>query len=230
MYCDRSTSHASINSTYSRINRERGESAFPTIGFNGRSGYKQNAAAWWKGFDLLDGVYLVNWCNIRYRFFLSLLLANWYFWCGLQFLFCIEDPPALFPWPTRHGTDERGIPAYASISAPRSIGWHLRSGAPSMALLRPYNTLTLFLLFFSFFSSLLLIHHRCSFLFFFIFSFPNMEDNLSRGCPFYFLLPDHSRFALPFVYYGLIFYFIFLQWRSGGYQNVHVIDWDFFLV
>lgn len=97
VYCDRSTSHASINSTYSRINRERGESAFPTIGFNGRSGYKQNAAAWWKGFDLLDGVYLVNWCNTRYRFFLSLLLANWYFWCGLQFLFCIEDPPALFP-------------------------------------------------------------------------------------------------------------------------------------
>lgn len=112
-----------------------------------------------------------------------------------------------FPWPTRHGTDERGIPAYASISAPGSIGWHLRSGAPSMALLRPYNTLTLFLLFFLF-SSLLLIHHRCSFLFFF-FSFPNMEDNLSRGCPFYFLLPEHSRFALPFVYYGLIFYFIF---------------------
>lgn len=151
VYCDRSTSHASINSTYSRINRERGESAFPTIGFNGRSGYKQNAAAWWKGFDLLDGVYLVNWCNIRYWFFLSLLLANWYFWCGLQFLFCIEDPPALFP--DRLGTvqTERGIPAYASISAPGSIGWHLRSGAPSMALLRPYNTLTLFLLFFSFF-------------------------------------------------------------------------------
>ena len=105
VYCDRNTSHASINSTYSRINRERGESAFPTIGFNGRSGYKQNAAAWWKGYDLLDGVYLVCWCNIRYWFFLFLLLVNWYFWCGLQFLFYIEDPPALFP--DRLGTDRR---------------------------------------------------------------------------------------------------------------------------
>lgn len=168
---------------------------FPTIAFNGRNGGKTNAAAW-LNIGLICWTEFIWWIDAT-----SETESSYFLCCLIDISGAVHSvdlfqrvPPAYFP--DRLGTDrrDRGIPAYASISPDRSIAWHLRSSLPSMALLRPYNTLTLFL---SFFFSLLLIHHRCSFLFFFFFSFPNMEDNLSRGSPFYFLLPEHSRFVFP---------------------------------